>query len=458
MNKKCSILFGLLAFVTSIHAQDDGQKFRIYGFADMYMEKNFLKDNSLIKASGSLSDDFTASLSHLNIYSDFNPNDRIRMLMELGYQQQPVTLKSTQGQIFIAEGIRKDTLKKAEPLPSNIESVGVNKTEWGSFSVERAVFQVKFNQQFNLLFGKFITPSGIWNVDHGSPAIMTIHQPTQFSISQIFPSSQIGIMEEGTAFLGDADINYSVYASTGRKQLAIEEPKDIAVGGQVRVNLPLLNEFRLGFAGYTGINKEELSYMNIIIDSSTIKKLQQQAISEAMSGSIKMSDIPSRVSQLISQEAKKPDNYSFTSTENYKYRENVISGNMKLKYQGVGLQSEISYQIANNLFLEDKQSKVLAYYGLLSYDAIKKNKISVTPYFCFEHIKMKDGQNNPSVMLSGDICGYELYFLGINTKIFDNFGFKFEWVFSDILTTGALANYSDNADFSSLCGQFTIAF
>ena len=89
---------------------------------------------------------------------------------------------------------------------------------------------------------------------------MTISQTTQYSYAQIYPKSQLGIMEDGKIFIGDADLSYSLYLSSGRDNQSLYRVKDLSVGGQMRLNLPLLDEFTIGFSGYTGRVNTKLRY------------------------------------------------------------------------------------------------------------------------------------------------------------------------------------------------------
>jgi len=58
--------------------------------------------------------------------------------------------------------------------------------------------------------------SGIWNVDHGSPVVLTVSQPYQTKVTPIFPESQMGLMSYGMMYLGDHDLSYNAWISNGR--------------------------------------------------------------------------------------------------------------------------------------------------------------------------------------------------------------------------------------------------
>lgn len=462
------ISLAMLFSVFFTFAQDDESKFRVYGFADMSIGKLFLDDNSFIKTDNFFSGDLKTKLDHINVYSEFLPNDHVRMLLELSYQQKPVTISNgsvgTVLEVFdpISGKTVADTLSKPTPASVNKITQAASISEYGSFSVERAMLQLMINQYINFTAGRFITPAGIWNVDHGSPAILTARQPSQFSIAELFPKAQTGLSVDGRVLVGDADLGYTIYAGGGRTDLDVRKFKDVSAGGQLRLNLPLLNEFRLGTSAYTGMLKSSLSSMHIVLDQSVIAKVQNVVQSEVKAGKIDSTDQAAqirRLKQLMALEGENPENFRFSTTDTYSSREIVWGADLRTRFlKRLGFQSEVTVQTVMNHKDANKKTTTTGVYALLWVDALKRDNLLLTPYFCAEHIKMKDGQNNPFLKLSGDIPGYNIYMAGINTKLYTNFGVKLEYSIIDILTKGALDSQKDDGDFGALMVQFNIAF
>ncbi len=442
-----SSLFPLLIFGV-VSSQDNNPKFLFYGFADMSFHKYFFKENAVVRAKNEYSDKFEYSFDHLNLYSDFSPNNKIRMLFEIGYEHIPNYLQYSRGKILSVAGQPDDTLIPAVPSPSD-QNGGKE-----LFNIERAVLQLKLNQYARLSFGKFITPAGIWNVDHGSPVILTSRQPTQFSIVNIYPKAQIGIMEEGSLFLGNVDLSYCIYASTGRNEIQIDDPEEVAAGGQLVCNLPFLEVFRIGASAYTGILKESAEYMHITIDKSTTDKITAQALTDLQAGLISIEDVQSRVQQLISKEAQNPENYKFVTTNLSKSRENIFGFDLRLYKNRIGLQSELNINKTKNHFTGKDGPDYVGVYGLLFVDAIKKLNFQLTPYFLYERVNIK---GSPSEILSM-FSGYNLFMSGINARFFTNFGIKLEFDYLDIITDGFLSDYQKNSDSPGLAGQFYVSF
>lgn len=443
----CVLISTILLTFSILHAQDNS-KFRFYGFSDMSFHKYFFKDNAIIRSNNLFSEKFEYSFDNLNLYSDFSPNEKLRMLFEISYEHTPNYLQYSRGRILSIAGQSDDTLIPATPSPTD-QNGGKE-----SFKIQRAILQLKLNQYTRFSFGKFITPAGIWNVDHGSPVILTFRQPTQFSIIQIYPKAQIGIMENGNFFIGDADLSYCIYASTGRDEIHIEDVKDVAVGGQIFCNLPFLDEFRIGASAYTGINKEQLQYLHITIDKATIDKTTASVMAEYQNGIIGIQDVKSRIQQIIIEETSKPDNFNFTTNTLSKSREEVFGFDFRLYKKYFGLQSELNYKKSKNLSTEKSGPDYLGVYGLFFVDAIKKPNFRLTPYFCYERINI---DNETDDFLS-TCSAYNLVMAGINARFFTNFGIKLEFDYLDIVQKDFLKDYQDNSDSPGLAGQFYISF
>lgn len=424
--KSYQVILAVLMFCLSTLAQGN-DKFQIYGFADMAVTKYFPKDNSFLLGVDKMDEKANFSLDHVNLYTSFRPNKHLRFLAELSFQDEPVYFQDSAGQRWIMPPMPEfffpgsDSIWATPKLaPKNKMQRGITIFDWGSFSVERAIFSVYLNRYFNLSFGKFITPAGIWNVDHGSPVILTISQPTQYSYAQIYPKSQLGIMEEGKIFIGDADLSYSLYFSSGRDNQSLYRVKDLSVGGQLRLSLPLLDEFNIGFSGYTGRVNTKMRYAVY-----TIKDLNTFAF-----------------------ESK------FADVDTFKYRENVVGGDIRLSKWRTTLQAEVNYQhITDHRKASNNTSGTLATYVIGSVDFLKKEDLKITPYAYYEYVKYLERLQNPLNNVSVMSDGYHKFMGGINFRAFTNYGIKLEYNFTRLLMTDAIPE-----DAPGVGAQFYIAF
>ncbi|MBD3241240.1 MAG: hypothetical protein GF331_11690, partial [Chitinivibrionales bacterium] len=197
----------------ALGAQEQAKKFDVHGFMDFSLLKDIYPEQSMYYFIG-LDDDVKFKLDHVNLYFDFKPNSRLRGLTEIRVLTQPHGVGSAPGLITEiqsrnsmtgTDSMMVDTTAPEPPTSTDVNDVASGGwLIWGGLSIERAWLEVMFNQYCNLRIGKYITPVGIWNVDHGSPAITTVQAPYMFSYLPLFPTSQLGFMVRGTAFLGDA--------------------------------------------------------------------------------------------------------------------------------------------------------------------------------------------------------------------------------------------------------------
>lgn len=455
MNAKSMFLIGIMA--ACIFAQSD-QKFKMYGFADMTLTKYFPKENSSIRGVTMMDERFMASFDHLNLYQEFRPNNRVRFLTEFSYQDKPPTYVDQTENVMeyfdpAAGGMVEMVTQEGSLADTNKFQKGIVNYEWGSFSVERAQMSVYLNRYANLTFGKFITPAGIWNVDHGSPVIMTVNQPSQYTFREIYPKSQLGIMESGTYFAGDVDLNYTVYLSTGRGNPIINKPGELAAGGQLRIGVPVLDELNIGISGYTG---------------------NQTAVQRKAKSVFTMDGV----------------DLSIIDNQLYRYRENVMGADFRLRKSVFMLQSEFNYQLTVNKMREDWpedsiNTHIIATYVLASVDAYRNKNFMITPYAFYEYVRYFDTYNNPNLFLDmhgiyeegtpnaiapNYFNGYMKIMAGLNMRMFMNFGIKTEFNFTRIfqsnqdfadptLDPNELAEDPDGLlDVPGVTAQFYIAF
>ncbi|WP_437636577.1 hypothetical protein [Sorangium sp. So ce854] len=200
--------------------EDDGKELlRIYGFIDVGVQRMWVPENSGLAAAAPNANATNFVVGNLNLYLDAQPSDHFRFLGELRFTTAP--------------GGAPTPVPPTTPLPPDVASrvttqpygtfdsaalaLGSPTTYGGLVSIERAhVDWTRFNL-FKVRVGQFFTPIGIYNVDHGSPVLITAAIP-YFITSRLFPTRQTGLMIYGSTFTGPWELGYNAYVSNGRNE------------------------------------------------------------------------------------------------------------------------------------------------------------------------------------------------------------------------------------------------
>ncbi len=125
----------------------------------------------------------------------------------------------------------------------------------GSIAIESMVLQASVNQQLNFRGGRYLTPAGIWNVDHYSPFVATMALPEH--IHKIFPNVMDGAQVLGSYDVGQTLIDYVLYAGNGLDEPGMNDSNENkAVGTRVKFTFHSLNGLELGLSGFKGKDKQ----------------------------------------------------------------------------------------------------------------------------------------------------------------------------------------------------------
>jgi hypothetical protein len=125
---------------------------------------------------------------------------------------------------------------------------------WGGVEIERVYLEWDALSHLSLRAGQFLTPYGIWNVDHGSPTFIPVQRPFVVG-SSWFPERQTGFEFFGKYDVGTQQtLGYHLTISNG--QGLSSEYRDLdankAVGGRAFWEYRGFGQLRIGASGYYG--------------------------------------------------------------------------------------------------------------------------------------------------------------------------------------------------------------
>jgi len=207
-------------------------KLQIYGFADFNYQV-LSSTSPLIPTSQSF------YVGNLNLYFKKNITQRWRALSEVRLLFAPNGSTNADGSAM-ATGVTD---------AANMERL----VSWGGISIERAYLEYDVAPWLSVRAGHWLTPYGIWNIDHGSPTIIGTVRPYIVG-EQFFPEHQTGIEAFGARGVGEYKVEYHATISNGRNPSEATRDPDLrpSVGGRVALEAPWAGTVRVGISGYGG--------------------------------------------------------------------------------------------------------------------------------------------------------------------------------------------------------------
>jgi hypothetical protein len=251
-------------------ASDDASSFSrllsFWGFSDLsFGGMDFDNDHALYKVQ--TPSKLTFFSSGINLYAKSEMTRTLSALVETrltyspnGYADSWPAQINVRGTTIQSEGTfgRVDTSTRGPYSQLQYRQDGL--------LIERAYMEWKPADWFGVRAGRFLTPFGIWNEDHGSPVLIGVDYP-QFMNFNIVPIWQLGVEAFGSTELGD-DLRLEYALTVANSRGPEDEYKDLtnmkAVGARVKLVYnpePLL--FRIG--GYAYYNHYRDTQDNIQI-------------------------------------------------------------------------------------------------------------------------------------------------------------------------------------------------
>ncbi len=215
----------------------------LYGWSEFGLQKAW----GGLNETGLIGSDDVAFVTRTNLYIDATPAQNMRVLTEVRFGQFP-------------NGARDQAYGYVDTTTTDLSSPygGLATLEWSGILLERAHADWTPSDTFNLRAGLFLTPYGIWNVDHGAPTRITLTAPTFMSFG-LLPERQLGVEMFGTTPSLPWTLGYHLYVSSGRNISATsrhpgssDTEGNKAIGGRVFARTRQPYPLTLGMSAFAG--------------------------------------------------------------------------------------------------------------------------------------------------------------------------------------------------------------
>jgi hypothetical protein len=345
----------------------------IYGFGDFGIQAPLYKEDN-IWASQYQPSYSKMAVGNLNMYLSKQLDKKWSVLTEVRFHYAPNS-------------------KVGDPSDSE-RSVNM-----GGIEIERAHVDYQHHQLLNVRAGQWLTPYGIWNVDHGTPTLIAIARP--YSVGdQLFPERQTGLLIFGGDYAGPVRLGYNLGISNGRgpkdafadldKNKAITARTDLTWSGDV-------GDVKLGLSFYAGRYTDANQPKGDFANGKSVNDIKTQ------------------------------------------YDERSFGADLQYDVAGLVVRAELivndrnfvdPYRPKNGGSTFTSDTRRLGYYGLVGY---RIPSLSLMPYFLFEDYKFGDGQ--------GFVKKAKIYYTGLNWQIVPRVVAKLEYT---VVTFEGLALLEQN--------------
>jgi hypothetical protein len=239
--------------VSTAETEMFADRFEIYGFMDMGFQRVWSGSRAASVGTGSPRA-LTFVLGNVNLYFDATPLTGWRGLTELRFTNYPNGFVTRTG--VPALGVTEERTSTSV-FDVNAPDPGWSEVKWGGVVLEQSWIQGTLNDWFSARVGYFLTPFGIWNIDHGTPTLIALSRP-QFTRGRFYPDHQLGLQARGQVSEGSWTFSYVGYVSNGKTKGEVDVTDDKAFGGRLSAATTRPFSLAVGVAGYTGRFSEKV--------------------------------------------------------------------------------------------------------------------------------------------------------------------------------------------------------
>jgi hypothetical protein len=203
-------------------------------------------------------------IGNINLYFTKNLTESFRTMLEVRFTYLPNGAVDTSS--LDAQNL---TLRYTSTDVSDYRDSG-HIDRWGGIILQRFYLDWSLHANLTVRMGQFLTPYGIWNVDHGSPTYIPVYRPYAIG-NNWFPQRQSGFELFGRADVtSQLSIGYHATLSNGTGP--ISEYRDLdrnkAVGARLYLEHRGAGYLRIGASGYYG--RETSSVPNITVTNGEV--------------------------------------------------------------------------------------------------------------------------------------------------------------------------------------------
>jgi hypothetical protein len=213
----------------------------LYGFADFTFYKYFLHRDSGFR--NLLYTESAFAVGNLNLYLASSLGQDWSSMAEVRFTYMPNGSRSQ------VDG----DVERTDTTARDYTGLGFERRT-GSVVIERAWLEYMPASWIAIRGGQWLTPYGIWNVDHGSPTIIPVNRPFTILYS-LLPERQTGIQIEGTYDAMD-DLRFGAIVGLSNGRGPVDEYADLdsnkALTARISATLRGRGTLQLGSTLYYG--------------------------------------------------------------------------------------------------------------------------------------------------------------------------------------------------------------
>lgn len=355
-------------------AEDFKSGIRFYGFFDFNFGRHMYDSETLARLF--IPNTLSFALTSVHLYADSRITPTLGALMEVRYTFLPLGTP-TSYDVYLRQG--EDLVKMPQEEYSRIgvkafEPVDSEEIEMAGLVLERVHLTYTPVDWLNVIAGRFITPFGIWNVDHGSPVVIGVRLP-QLLLRKLVPLAQTGLQIYGRFFpLEEISLDYAITVSNGRgpMEAVYDLDNNKGLGLRLRATYETASfKLALGTYGYYGRHRDER--LGIVVDPSSGELTTRSESREDFDELALTADL------LL-------ETHGLRLQSEYVFRREIYNTPNPLSERDLMLQTGDPLAAASNFFSADNVG--YAVYALLAYRLPLDpwlGQVAVSPYVMYEY-------------------------------------------------------------------------